>query len=166
MSLKTIWWMKERESMEDIEKSFGSIPPLPKIYYPVKKYFPPQSELYHLFNTKKVKMSYSCCPSMKNIIDAHNKKVTGDMQDARFGLGGCNCQGGSDDCPLQGRCKSRGLVYKATVSSVKGEQDYLGQTTTKFELWHSNHTNSYRDPSKKKQTSPSKYVWELAVSNV
>ena len=31
MSLKTIWWMKERESMEDIEKSFGSIPPLPKI---------------------------------------------------------------------------------------------------------------------------------------
>ena len=52
------------------------------------------------------------------------------------------------------------------MSSVKGEQDYLGQTTTKFELRHSNHTNSYRDPSKKKQTSLSKYVWELAARDV
>ena len=88
------------------------------------------------------------------------------MQDARFGLGGCNCQGGLDDCPLQGRCQSRGLVYKATVSSVEGEQDYLGQTTTTFKLRHSNHTNSYRDPSKKKQTSLSKYVWELSARDV
>ena len=35
----------------------------------LRKHFLPTSDLYKLFKTKKVKVSYSCCPSMKTIID-------------------------------------------------------------------------------------------------
>ena len=41
----------------------------------LRKHFPPSSDLYKLFNSKKVKLAYSCCPSMKTIISSHNAKV-------------------------------------------------------------------------------------------
>ena len=41
----------------------------------IRKHFPKGSEFYKLFNSKKVKLAYSCCPSMKQIISRHNNKV-------------------------------------------------------------------------------------------
>ena len=41
----------------------------------VKKHFGVGSPLYHLFNTKKLKVSYSTGSNMKRLITAHNKKV-------------------------------------------------------------------------------------------
>ena len=58
----------------------------------LRRHFPPSSELTSLFNTKKVKLSYSFCPSMNAIISSHNKKIIKPKEtEARAG---CNCKGG------------------------------------------------------------------------
>ena len=41
----------------------------------VRKHFPKGSPLYHLFNEKKLKVSYSTAPNMLQLIKAHNMKV-------------------------------------------------------------------------------------------
>ena len=125
----------------------------------LKKHFPPSSELYKLFNTKKVKISYSCCPNMKAIISSHNAKVTRpkEMVDAP----GCNCRGGVDKCPLNGKCLTESLVYKATVSSNEAEKSYIGQAASTFKLRFNNHNNSFVNPKKKKSTALSSYIWYL-----
>ena len=40
----------------------------------VRKHFPPSSPLHAIFNTKKIKVSYSTCPNMKNYIASHNAR--------------------------------------------------------------------------------------------
>ena len=37
--------------------------------------FKPRNKLYKILNRHLVKISYSCMPNMKSIIDSHNKKV-------------------------------------------------------------------------------------------
>ena len=41
----------------------------------VRKHFSVGSPLYHLFNPKKLKASYSTVPNMKRLISGHNKRV-------------------------------------------------------------------------------------------
>ena len=125
----------------------------------LRKHFPSSSELYKLFNPKKVKLSYSCCPSMKAIISSHNAKVTRAKECEE--AAGCNCRGGVSVCPLQGRCQVQSLVYKATVSSGDGERSYIGQAASTFKLRFNNHTNSFINPAKKHSTALSTYVWNL-----
>ena len=130
----------------------------------LRKHFPPSSELYKLFTTKKVKLSYSCCPSMMSVISSHNAKFirTREVVD----VPGCNCRGGVAVCPLQGRCRTQSLVYKATVTSVEGEKSCIGQAASTFKLRYSNYKNSFINPSKKHSTALSTYVWNLARKNV
>ena len=40
----------------------------------VRKHFLPSSPLHTIFNTKKIKVSYSTCPNMKTYIASHNAK--------------------------------------------------------------------------------------------
>ena len=125
----------------------------------LRKHFPPSSDLHKLFNTKKVKLSYSCCPSMNTIISSHNAKVTKTKQ--VVAAPGCNCRGGVGVCPLDGRCLVPSLVYKATVSSVDGVKSYIGQAASTFKLRYNNHMNSFTNPAKKRSTALSSYVWKL-----
>ena len=76
---------------------------------------------------------------------------------------GCNCQGGIDTCPLDGRCKIQSLVYKAEVTSTDDgvEKEYLGQTNVTFKLRYNNHKNDCKLPHKEKATCLSKYIWQL-----
>ena len=120
---------------------------------------PPSSELYKLFNPKKVKISYSCCPSMKTVINSHNAKITRTKQ--TVDTPGCNCRGGVEKCPLDGQCQTESLVYKATVSSIEGDKTYIGQAASTFKLRFNNHKNSFIHPKKKKSTALSSYVWYL-----
>ena len=41
----------------------------------INKHFPRHHKCYKLFNKNYVKVSYSCMPNMKNIINTHNKKI-------------------------------------------------------------------------------------------
>ena len=39
----------------------------------IDKHFPPHHKLHKLFNWNDVKISYSCLPNIKSIINTHNK---------------------------------------------------------------------------------------------
>ena len=99
----------------------------------VRKHFGKGSPLYHLFNTKKLKLSYSTVPNMKRMIAGHNKKVIaraeGRVPPTSFG---CNCDDGVESCPLDGECLTPSLVYKAEIDMGEGTQVYIGQTHKTF----------------------------------
>ena len=46
----------------------------------LQKHSPPFSDLYKLFNTKKVKVSYSTCPNMETHIKSHNSKLVREVE--------------------------------------------------------------------------------------
>lgn len=95
----------------------------------VRKHFGVGSQLYHLFNSKKLKVSYSTGSNMKKLITAHNKKVLRREEGREDdGVGGCNCLGGVGECPLDGHCQTQSLVYSATVEMENETRMYLGQT--------------------------------------
>ena len=47
----------------------------------INKHLPRNHKLYKLFNKNNVKVSYSCMPNIKNIINTHNKKIINPPKD-------------------------------------------------------------------------------------
>ena len=126
----------------------------------LQKHFPEEHELHHLFNKRTVKLSYSCMPAMKSIISSHNKKML--CFNKVEAEPGCNCQKGVKACPLDGKCQTQSLVYRAEVAREGGvEKEYLGQTNITFKLRWNNHKSECKLPHKEKATCLSKYVWYL-----
>ena len=71
--------------------------------------------LCKIFNRHTVKLGYKCMPNMASAVAMHNKKLLQeDQQDAD--LPGCNCQFGPAVCPAQGRCLTKSVIYRATVT--------------------------------------------------
>ena len=98
---------------------------------------------------------------MMKIISDHNKKVLGKRQ-TRAGSG-CNCEDGVESCPFEGDCLSKNQIYKATVSSIQGRKEYIGQTANSFKERYGNHKNSFVKAYKRKSTALSTYIWSLNV---
>ena len=117
----------------------------------LKKHFPPGSPLSKVFNKKTVKMSYSCLPSMKTIVASHNKQLL--RRPPEEHRGGCNCRSGVENCPLDGQCKLRSIVYNATIQSREGEREYVGQTTKTFKERFNSHKSDAKIPSREKVQS-------------
>ena len=47
-----------------------------KIFFKLlRKHFPPSHPMYTIFNTNKVKISYSCFPNIGSIISSHNNDL-------------------------------------------------------------------------------------------
>ena len=76
----------------------------------VDQHFPPGSELHSIFNRQKLKISYSNMPNIKRIISGHNNRIVNPQSELI--LGGCNCSGGVQSCPVDGKCLTQSLVYK------------------------------------------------------
>ena len=118
----------------NVTKSFNRI---------VKESFPPGTLLHKLFNKNNLKLSYSTTMNMSAVISKHNKKILrGGMEEE---LRNCNCQGGLASCPVEGRCREKGVMYKAVISA-QGEEDkqYIGATATEFKKRWANHKKSMR----------------------
>ena len=94
----------------------------------VRKHFGKGTPLYHLFNSKKLKVSYSTGPNMKQIISAHNKRVIAKMEGREERTERCKCEEEQGSCPTGGNCLKKGLVYKATVNMEDDRKIYYGQT--------------------------------------
>ena len=131
----------------------------------VKKHFPASSELHKIFNTKTLKISYSCCPSMEALIASHNNRVLQSKEKGKT-VYGRNCLDGKDYCPLEGRCQTPSLVYEAKVDSTEGTKKYIGQTAVTFKLRWNNHKQSFNKAYKKHSTSLSSYIWQLQKKKV
>ena len=87
------------------------------------KCFPAGHKLRKVFNRNTVKLSYSCTPRMKQVIDGHNKailrKAKQPEQDKTIKT--CNCRN-KNDCPLEDECLQKEIVYQATVTTRKKKE--------------------------------------------
>ena len=81
----------------------------------IDKHFPPHHKLHKLFNRNNVKISYSCLPNIKSIINSHNRKIL--YPTPTIGRRTCNCINISQ-CPLKQRCLSNNILYQANITPV------------------------------------------------
>ena len=121
------------------------------IYF-LRDYFLQQSE----------KINYSCLPNMKRIIAKHNRKVIrGDRNEPPP----CNCQ--NEQCPVDQKCESEGVVYQATLSYQGDRVDkYVGLTGRSFKDRHREHYRNFENRNPKNATSLSRKVWQLQDRNI
>ena len=128
----------------------------------IDRCFPTGHKLRKIFNRNTIKLSYSCMPNMKQIIDGHNKnilkKAAQPQQDTATKT--CNCRK-VDECPLKGECLLKEVVYQAKVTTKEKTEPYIGLTATEFKTRWRNHQMSFKHENKKNDTELSKYLWQL-----
>lgn len=145
---------------QSVETNIGK-----KFLKDIDESFPRGHKLRKIFNRNTIKLSYSCMPNVKQIVDAHNKKKLNNTSIQQSSARSCNCRA-TADCPLQGNCLAEGIVYQATVTSDNNqEQTYIGLTNTTFKLRYANHTSSFNNNQYRNQTELSKYIWSLKDKN-
>ena len=96
------------------------------------------------------------------IIDGHNKtilkKESQPPQDQAEKA--CNCRN-KNECPLEGACLTKEIIYQATVVSDNSTETYIGATSTEFKTRWRNHQVSFKSEKRKNDTELSKHLWKL-----
>ena len=131
----------------------------------VDECFPRGHVLRPIFNRNTVKISYSCMPNIKNIVDAHNKKLLKRPNEAMQQEKTCNCRK-KEECPLGNKCLTRSVIYQATVETDEERQTYIGMTDTEFKTRYRNHKQSFERDRYEGQTELSKFIWSLKRSSI
>ena len=148
---KTIWFnpLYSKQVSTSIAKRFLNL---------LDHHFPKQYRLYKIFNRNNVKVSCSCTENMSSLISSHNKKLS----NSRTGnIKPCNCRK-KDECPLNEQYLAQDIAYKCIAStSVKPDKPYLGTPESDFKKRYNNHKNSFRHERYSKDTTLSKYIWEI-----
>ena len=115
-----------------------------------------------------IKLSYSTTKNLAGIISSHNKKILRGPEEKA----GCNCR--QLPCPLDGQCKTKGLVYLAQFKEKSDNYAYFGSTALtfkerfgghKFDITHEDHpgTTLSRKIHELKITEPlEKVKWTIA----
>ena len=131
----------------------------------ISKHFPKHHRYRKLFNRDNVKCSYCCMPSMSAIISAHNAKGLGSNTDA-LRPRQCNCRVPAD-CPLDEKCFTACIVYKATITApTRPTKIYYGLTERTFKERYTNHSYSFRHEESSASTKLSKHIWKLKGAGV
>ena len=116
------------------------------------KHFPITHPLYPVMNRKKCKISFRICPSMKLIIDSHNKKIL-QKQQPSVPIPPCNCE---KNCPIpDGQCRTKAVLYRAKIQNA----EYIGLTSREVKTRIQSHMHTFRDESKINSTALSKFIW-------
>ena len=116
----------------------------------IDKCFPTGHKLRKVFSRSTVKLRYSCTPSMKQVIDGHNCKATlrkAKQPEQDQTVKTCNCRN-KNDCPLEGECMQKEIVYQATVTTSEKNETYVGLTATEFKTRWCNHQMSFKHEKK------------------
>ena len=127
----------------------------------IDRHFPSHYKLHKLFNRNNVKISYSCLPNIKSIINAHNRKVL--YPSPTIGRRTCNCINTSQ-CPLQQRCLSNNILYQANITPLGENSEtkvYYGICETTFKLRYANHKKSFSHRNRKSDTELSNEFWRI-----
>ena len=99
----------------------------------LKNTFPRTKRLSKIFNRNTIKMSYSCLRNVKQTISNNNHRLLQlhrmkeSTQDNKL----CDCRQKkkTNSCPLDDKCLTKCVVYKATVTETSNNQErYIGQT--------------------------------------
>ena len=124
------------------------------------KHFPKGNPLHKIFNRNTVKTSYRCTPNLGSKISAHNKKILRNSMPKEEEEEPCKCK--KFECPVQGRCNEKGVIYHATVKRGDNITDhYIGLTETTFKKRWSTHMSSFRTRNPKNKCGLSDYIWDL-----
>ena len=101
--------------------------------------------------------------NIKTIISSHNKHVLASYPTTNSEDRICNCPRKSKaNCPLNGHCLARNIVYKATFTPQSSPpKQYIGLTSTTFKERLDNHTQSLKHESMSNSTELSKFIWSL-----
>ena len=121
------------------------------------KHFPPDNPLSKHINRNKVKMSYSTCPNVKMHISKHNAKLL--REEEAQEEKDCKCLRKYPECPVQGKCQMKSVVYKAEVHVPNVEmKSYIGLTKNEFIKRFEQHQSAMRNRNSPNATALSKYV--------
>ena len=103
----------------------------------------------------------SCCmPNMKQTVAKHNLKVSRAQQ--RTPPPPCNCIGGLDTCPVEGKCQTKSVVYQATVvrQDTNTSDTYTGLTSRRYKDRLYEHRSDINNEDRE-GTGLSELVWKL-----
>lgn len=127
-----------------------------------KKHFSANNSFQKIFNKNTIKITYSCMKNISSIIASHNKWIL--RPKAR--KYSCKCRN-KDSYPLQNKCLSLKVIYKATVIN-NGEDEKrvcFGSSDKTFKEWYRHHTQDFIHERYSKSTALSKYIWQLKRNN-
>ena len=129
----------------------------------IDKAFPPNNPLSKIFSRQTVKLSYKCMPSMAKAVARHNVKILKDDPAQALTPPGCNCRGGPAVCPVQGRCKTDCVVYRAAVTELGSgkTETYTGVTGNTFKERYNGHKSDIRHQKNRHNTCLADHVWNL-----
>ena len=124
-----------------------------------------------VFYVKQIKVSYSCLPNVKQTISNNNyrllqlHRMKESTQDSKL----CNCRQKSS-CPLDGKCLTKFIAYKATVTVTEttsnNQETYIGLTENEFKTSLNLHKSSFKLEHKRTSTTLSDHVWKLKKKNI
>ena len=128
----------------------------------VDTHFPIGNKLHKIFNRNTVKVSYSCMSKVKSIITSHNTRIIRKSQPQDISAENCNCRN-KHACPLQNKCMSKDIVYKATIftGNTQDTKHYIGMSSNTFKERYRNHIKSFTHKKYSNKTEHSKHVWHL-----
>jgi hypothetical protein len=129
----------------------------------IESAFPPSNPLHKLFTRQTVKISYKCMPSMAHAVARHNVKTLKDDPQPVAQQPGCNCRGGTGVCPVQGRCLTESVVYRATVTDTGSgsHETYTGVTGNTFKERYNGHSSDIRNVGGRNNTGLAYHIWKL-----
>ena len=102
-------------------------------------------------------------PNVASIIKSHNKKASSKEEgQQRNAIKSCNCRK-NNPCPVQGKCLTPSVIYKAEVKAADEDNSklYIGLTELPFKSRYYDHQQSFRDAKHKYSTELSRHVWEV-----
>ena len=138
----------------------------------IEKHFPPGNKWRKHFNRHTIKLSYSTTKNLAAHINQHNKKLLS-TDEAKPG---CNCRV-KTDCPLNGECQTKGVVYLSKVKTDTHDYAYYGGTDRTFKERYYGHTSDMRNDDKpgtalarqihqlKNSVPPIDYKLEWSIAN-
>ena len=79
----------------------------------------------------------------------------------------CDCQQ-KNSCPLDGKCLTKCVVHKATVTETtsNNQETYIGLTENEFKTRFNLHKSSFKLEHKRTSTTLSEHVWKLKNKNI
>ena len=142
----------------------------------IDKCFPKAGPMGKIFNRSNLKISYSTCPNMGQILAGHNKKILADSkppvpeeEEGKKKDRHCSCPKAmqkAGTCPLQGYCLDSNTVYHAEVvetrtDGVKTKESYVGCASTDWKSRKGNHNKSFKNERYKHETVLSSHIWDI-----
>ena len=78
----------------------------------------------------------------------------------------CDCRGGEVNCPVDGECQEKDVVYSSEVKTNTEVKRYYGSCSTTFKARYGNHVSDSNLPHRREATTLSTHKWLLKDNNI